>query len=112
MNGDGWTFMDGHWTKLQQMLDEIVTDVKRNGWMDGDYDGNGRQQRRQRYCKVIRIREFCIDGVHKRKEFFFFYFVFLLLLLFSYSSSFRVATRTTHYMTASSKTHKSAQPIC
>jgi len=41
-------------------------------------------------------------------------FIFLLLrvFLFKFSSFSKAITRATHYMTASSKTHKSAQPRC
>jgi hypothetical protein len=36
----------------------------------------------------------------------------LLLLLLLLLSSFRTATKASHYMTTSSKTHRSAQPRC
>jgi len=46
-----------------------------------------------------------------RREFFFFLLLVFSFFFFSFSSS-RIATRATHYMIASSKTHRNAQPIC
>jgi len=51
------------------------------------------------------------NGVQKRREkiFFLLFRVFLLLFFFFFSFS-KAAIRTIHYMTVSSKTHRSAQP--
>jgi hypothetical protein len=50
-----------------------------------------------------------------REEIFFYFFLFCVFVFFifsSFSSSSKVVTRATHYMIASSKTHRSAQPKC
>ncbi len=101
--------MDDEW-QLQQTTND-------NGWqlqpmemlMDSDCD-NDEQRLRQR-CKTIHVCELYDDGVQKINFLIFFYFMFFFSL-FSFSSSSRAATRATHYMTTSSKTHKSAQPRC
>jgi hypothetical protein len=62
----------------------------------------------RRHCKAVRVCELSNDGMQKRKEnFFFFYFILLLLLFSSYFSS-KTTTKVTHYMIASSKTHRNA----
>ncbi len=108
-----WTKADGSLTKLRQMLDETTIDVGQNH--DGCWTKqNGWRQRRQRMTTMSMtmlqndlrpwaLQRWCVE---EKREFFFFYFVFVFL--FSSSSFSRATTRATHYMTTSSKTHRSA----
>jgi len=77
------------------MLNEIV--------MDGDGDDDDAIKRPTFASFVVMA---CI-----REDNFFLNLVFLLLL-FSSSSCSRAVTMEIHYMTASSKTHRNAQPKC
>jgi hypothetical protein len=94
MDGKGRT-KKAEQTEWGQMLDRMATDVKRNE-MDDNCDGAAERSMSvssvTMACKIIFI-------------YFFFYFMFLF---FSSSSSSKAITKATHYMTTSSKTHKSA----
>jgi hypothetical protein len=100
----------------------LWTDVKWNKHRTWDVKWNGDTRRTEqrcmangtkhnqwrRHCKAVRVCELSNDGMQKRKEnFFFFYFILLLLLFSSYFSS-KTTTKVTHYMIASSKTHRNA----
>jgi hypothetical protein len=110
MDGRGWmdgqTLMDVRWNCEKHWMERNEWNcdkcrMKRNGTMTTiDGDGVVEQSASTSFTTMV-----C------RKIFFFpFYFVFFKILFFFLF--FRVATRATHYITASSKTHKSAQPRC
>jgi hypothetical protein len=113
---DGWNY-DGHWMELQQTSDWIATNVRWN---------NERHQMIIERTTTMPMTMLQSDPhpwilqrwrAKEKKEFFFSTLCFLLLLFFfsvffSFSSSSKATTWATHYMTTSSKTHRSAQPRC
>jgi hypothetical protein len=112
---------DKRWTELWQTLNRITMNVKRN-WTD-DYNRqrlqqmtttmNGDGDKWQQCYRAIHVRKLYSDGMQKKKKKnFLFYFMFFLKFFSYSSSSSKAATRATHYMTTSSKTHRSAQLKC
>jgi hypothetical protein len=109
MNVYGWTLVDG--CQWMEGAGQTLTKVERNG------DGRQTEQRR---TKRMAIMTDCDDTVEqstsvssvpmacgkKKRNFFLLLHVFFFFFFFFFFS--RVATRATHYMTTSSKTHKSA----
>ncbi len=109
---------NGRWTELRETSNEMVMDVKQNcderqmEWnrtdiiqngMNNDYNDDGRRLHQQCHCRAIHARELYSDGVQKEKGIFFSSILCFFFLFFFFQN----CTRAIHYMTISSKTHKS-----